>query len=289
MQESTHVHMTRIAAELIGWPKDALEEVSSEAATPDRMHVLEVRDLGYHGFGHELCSLTHFARRVIAMKDKKPVGFTMVGYCYKRDESAPHLDLPNRDVVSHVENYRWPVTPEMRLKEPLYDLLKVKGISKAADEITFPAASSYAAWCEWCISRIPKDEESVLEAVSHFTGWACHYVQDLCVPHHASGLLLAGHSAFEGDAVESWTRLRAKLTPGAVPPLSLGKQAPTFRAIAEKVAGMSFAVPNILTFEAQVHHPYWHQRVDSSVKLALAATMLVLRHAKDTYLSAIHD
>ncbi len=285
MQERTHQEVTRLAAELVGWPKDMIDEVATEAATFDRLHVLEVEGLGFHGAGVELVSLLHFGRRVLR-EDRK--GFQMDGYSYRHDKSGPHLDLPDRRVISHAENWRWPITPEMRLKEPLLLLLAVPGINVAADEITFPAASSYGDWFEWCIAKLPPEwGEARLEAICHLCGFGAHVAQDLCGPYHADGMVLGGHAAFEGDQQESFVRLLAKARekpPSSPPGLPMSA---SFRAIAEKCAGMAYVAPSVLAWEAQIHHPYWHQRVDASVRRALGATMLLLRSALDRYLSPI--
>lgn len=291
MQERSHQELTRVAARIAGWPDELIEDLASEAATPDRIHGLEIDGLGFRPLGYEAFSLCHFGTRVQrpSVKDKDGVfhhgGFVMNGYNWKRDHTGGKLDLPNRRVIAHPENWRWPMTAEMRMHEPLYVLTHSKGICLAADEFTFPAASSYANFFEWCIGKIPATwGEAAIEALCHFVAWAGHLVQDLCNPFHAGGFLLGGHAAFEGDQHECLMGLLIQIGKDdskwrvSGPPTK-----DSFRSIAEGCAATAFVAAGVLT-DDMAHSGERAKRVEASVLLSVASTILLLKCARERYL-----
>ncbi len=237
-------------------------------------------------WGLELCSLMHFGRRVLR-GDRR--GFTMVGYEWSRDRSIPKLDLPDKTISAHADRWTWPIDDALRARDPLALLVGSTGINLSADEVTYPAASSYAEFFEFCIQRLAKIGVERTKAVSVLVAWALHMIQDLCVPHHAACMLLAGHAAFEADAHEAFIHMSPSLA--ACPELAAGESTPhgslvTFREIAEECAGRSYAPAEVLAMEHEVHHPYWTRRVESCVALGFSASLLALRSAQDRYL---HD
>jgi len=279
--ERTHVELTRLVATADGWPAELVEVLATEAAAPDRTHGLEIEGLGWKPWGHEAFSLCHFGRRII--RPGKGGGFIMLGYLWKRDPTAAHLDLPDRRVIARPEHWRFPVTPAMRQREPLYALLNVKGINLAADEFSYPAASAYAEWFQWCIGRVPGDwgRDTALEALAHFVGWTAHMAQDECQPFHSAGLMFGGHAEFEGAQDEFFSRNRQDIEK-MLQNVSPQSRIRTFRHLVEDCAGFSYVGPNLLADMMQ--QPT--QRialVAKSVLSAAVATRNLLRLARTTY------
>jgi hypothetical protein len=207
----------------------------------------------------------------------------MTGYRWKHDATAVHLDLPNRNVIARPEQWRWPVTPEMRLQEPLYRLASHGGLNLAADEVAFPAASTYADWEEWCIGKIPRDwgQDAAEEALAHFVAFAAHKVQDLAQPFHAVGLLLGGHAAFEGDQQELFLRSGDSICARLKKANVAGRG--NFRAIATGAAGAAYVAPGAL-MDDMLRPTRRALRVSASVALAVGLTAELLTYARKTYL-----
>lgn len=202
----THIDMTSFVADIVEWPGDR-KLLARNAAFPDEVRSVEVEGVGAHIFGHNLAALCHFVR---------PVGeYRFHGYCWKKDRSLPHIDLPNRVVNPKPGAWPFPIDYELERKEPLAVLIHTLDFpsthgSIAADEVTYPTAAIMANWIECAFRDVRHVEEARRqEARDVLAGWACHLAaQDPVVPHHAAGLLLDGHSAFEGEVDEQWARLR---------------------------------------------------------------------------------
>lgn len=208
MKESTHIDMTQAALDAIEWPGD-IKRAARAARYPDEVRAVEVEGLGAHVMGRNLASLTHFV--VPCGNDK------FCGYNWKLDGSVPHLDLTRRVVCPNPSAWGFPVIESFKLKEPLMELVRdltVPGhvATIEADRITYPAASIMADWCFQLYDIWALDGQSgrKQEALDLLCGWMMHLgVQDPAVPHHAVGVLLAGHSAFESDVDELWHRMKA--------------------------------------------------------------------------------
>lgn len=287
MREQSHIELTRLAARAVGWPADLVDVLAEEAATPDRIHGLEIDGLGVKPMGYEAFSLTHFGRRVI--RPGKGGGFVVLGYNWKRDATCPKLDLPDRRVIAHPENWRWPYTPAMRMQEPLYRLVNVKGINLAADEFTFPSAVAYMDWGEFCVGRIPAGwgKDAAEEALCKIVGHVVHWAQDLAQPFHAIGALLGGHAEFEGaqqelllaqgEIAEVLAALTKKIHILPEPPVS-------FRRTGEDTSGDAYIAPSLLA-AAMMKQEVRALLVASSIARAAKATIGVLRRAMEFYLT----
>jgi len=194
VKEVLHTRIAEEVARWLGWP-DA-SAVGKGAAAPDQIEVFEVPGLGARFAGCNVSCLMHFA-----------------GYNLNMDTSLG-LELPNVDI--RFNPGAWPDIPVgMEHQEPLFQLLNVQGYTKAFDEITYPAAWSYADWLEACFIRACESSYDATDArqrdrrLGTIAGYALHYVQDMTVPHHRHNVLLAGHSGFEEQCLRRWESLPA--------------------------------------------------------------------------------
>lgn len=201
MKEAHHQEITEVAADIVGWG-DMKAECKS-ASFPDEIQAISVAGIGTRIFGCNLASLTHFCIPVHG-NDR----FT--GYCWHRDDSMPHIDLPDRDVscnyMAWVRSYG--LVSDYAEQEPLFQLIRVLRTpsthgTTAADELTYPTAAVMAGWLAQAIEK-----KQFLNSGTDIVGWCLHFVQDCCVPHHAKGFLLQGHAAYESNLYEHWIQTR---------------------------------------------------------------------------------
>lgn len=192
MKEAFHTAIAEEVARWLGWP-DA-SSVGKGAAAPDQIEVFTVPGLGARFAGCNISCMMHFA-----------------GYNLHMDTSLG-IDLPNVDIRYNAG--AWSEIPQgMEPGEPLFELLSVKGYTHAFDEITYPAAWSYAAWLEQCFIRaceltIDSDDSRQRDRrLATIAGYALHYVQDMTVPHHRHNVMLAGHSGFEEQCLRRWEKM----------------------------------------------------------------------------------
>lgn len=193
MNGADHVALTAAVLDVLEYPGDH-KLVAKNAYYPDLVLSIAVEGQGSHIFGRNLASLVHFTI---------PYAKIFRGYCWKRDDSLPHMDLGGRKVIPHPEAWGSPIIGELVYEEPfnqLVDDLKASHSCIEADDITYSTAAVMAGWVQFAYAATPPtltaDRDTLL-------GWALHLTaQDPCVPHHAMGWLLAGHSGFEGDMGE---------------------------------------------------------------------------------------
>lgn len=188
MKEALHTMIAEDCARWLGWPDP--DAVGKGAALPDQIEIFTVPGIGRRFAGCNLSSLTHFSAYNLGM-----------------DRSLGRLELPNVD-IRYIAG-AWPGIPlGLESQDPLYQLLQVKGYTHAFDEITFPAAWSYADWFERCFIEAAgvqaSDARERDRMLCSLAGCALHYVQDLCVPHHRWNMLLRGHARFEAKCLERW-------------------------------------------------------------------------------------
>jgi hypothetical protein len=209
---STHIDMSLAAADLVEWKGDR-KLLARSAEFPDTVRAVHIDGLGAYVIGKNCAAFCHFNRR-----RNGEHAIVNVGYNWEMDRSIPDIPLLDRDVIPHPEEWGFPTDDMTRHIEPLSELVetlknpKTKGTIKA-DKITFPAAATMADWCQKVIQTLPAailtaDPGVRQNAIDIVAGWALHFVEDCCVPHHAEGLLLKGHSAFEGDVEDEWRNLR---------------------------------------------------------------------------------
>lgn len=207
MHGSTHNDITLTVLQALGWKGD-VKLAARNAMYPDSVRSVEVEGHGCNLLGHGFAASAHFLR---------PYGNDHFGgYCWMTDRSIPHLDLTHRKVISHPEAWGFPVLDQFVQREPLAVLihdLTTPGHTGSieADQITYPTAAIMADWAFQLYDVWAHDSLSARrqEALDTLCGWMMHLgVQDPVVPHHADGLLLSGHTAFEGGVDEMWNRMK---------------------------------------------------------------------------------
>lgn len=235
MNVSTHISISRTVLEALDWKGD-VKLASRNAGYPDEVRAVLVEGLGAHALGHNLASLCHF---VVPYGDGK-----FGGYCWKTDRSVPHLDFTNRKVGGDPKAWGFPIIDPFDQREPFTRLVRdliATGSSIQADEITYSSAASMAEWAwntylTWAKDSVSAKKQEALDAL---VGWMLHLgVQDPAVPHHSLGIMLRGHSAFEGDVDEEWSRMTGS---GEVAELlktmiAADNTAGTARSLAEEIA-----------------------------------------------------
>lgn len=273
MNQSTHIDMSLTVLEALGWTGDA-KLVAKNAAFPDQVRLIEVTGLGFNFMGHGFQSLEHFG--MPGPKDAEG-RFVLNGYCFKRDKSVPHLDLPNRTTIVHPEAWGDAVQKaDTEKAEPTYTITHVPGYKTYADEMTFAAASAMADWTEKTYRKLRVAKEAALCDTT--AGWAFHFVQDLCVPHHVLLLLLDGHSGFEGDVDECWNRMKGAGTVNELLKTLVkadNASEPTIRAIAEHTAPKSVVSLRKLRLYHCLWRKGWNKLVHQCVLRGLTASVKV--------------
>lgn len=285
MNGSTHIDLSLVAAETVKWPGDR-KLLARSAAFPDEVATVYVEGVGAHLFGRNLESLKHFCKLV----DGKPQGYGL-----QLDPSLPHLDISRKLVESRPGGWPWPVTPTLAQNEPFAILMRDLAASHSncqADEVTYTAASTMAHWCEVVLRSLPPEfaPESKQKAMDTVAGWALHFIEDCCVPHHAGGMLLAGHAEFEAEQQVMWERLRSKnmdvlttLSSGAAvlnpythrdPP----SETIALRALAERCAKQSFVGRRTIWWRRWFWRKGWRSMMLDSLTRGLDAAIVALRN-----------
>jgi hypothetical protein len=288
MNVSTHVDMTLTVLSALGWRGNA-KLAAKNAGYPDEVRAIEVDGIGAHVMGRNLASLAHF---VVPQGDSGTFG----GYCWHTDRSLPHLDLTKRSVKPNPGAWGFPVIESFLTREPLVVLINSmtqpghQG-SIEADQITYPAASSMADWAFQLYRVWAHDSrlERKQEALDTLAGWMMHLgVQDPSVPHHAGGVLLDGHSAFEGDVDECWNRIKADHTvDDLLTTLIQTDNCPatlTVRGLAEDRAKSAVISPRKLGWYRCFWRKGWNRQVKACVLRGLTGSVqlgkLLQREAK---------
>jgi len=272
MLGATHVDLSLTVLQALGWKGDA-KLAAKNAAYPDAVRSIEVQGVGCSLLGHCFAAWAHFER------DGK------YGYSWPSDRSIPDLDIIDRKVIPHPEAWGFPVPESFILREPLavlvHDLTQPGHEGPIqADRITFPAASIMAEWVYEMYLVWAKDSASPRrrEALDTLAGWLMHLAaQDPAVCFHADGLLLDGHSAFEGDVDEQWHRMKAsgeidRLLKTLIP----ADNAPDGllpRALAESTATDAVVAPCRLKACRWLWRPGWNKLVRGCVLRGLLASV----------------
>lgn len=241
MNVSTHIDVSKTVLEALAWKGDT-NLAAKNAGYPDEVRAVLVDGVGAHLLGHNLASLNHF---VVPYGGGK-----FGGYCWKTDRSIPNLDITNRKVGGDPKAWGFPIIAPFDEREPFVRLIRdliASGSSIQADEITYTSAAAMAEWCWNTYLVWAKDSGSSKkqEALDTLVGWMLHLgVQDPSVPHHGLGIMLRGHSAFEGDVDDEWRRMKGS---GEVDKLLktmvvADNTAGTPRALAEELATASASV-----------------------------------------------
>jgi hypothetical protein len=276
MDGSSHIDITQTVLAALGWKGD-VKLAAKNAYYPDLVRSIEVEGLGAHVFGRGFSSLAHF---VVPLGDDK-----FGGYCWKTDRSVPHLDFTKRKVVPKPEAWGFPVIAPFEEREPLAELVRDLTTpghlgSIEADQITYPAASIMAEWCFRLYEAWAHDSLSLRrqEALDILAGWMMHLgVQDSSVPHHAAGMLLDGHSAFEADVDECWNRMKAKGEVDALlKTLVATPNAPstlTVRGLAEDCADSAHIAAWKLGWYRCFWRPGWNKAVKACVLRGLTSSV----------------
>ncbi len=294
MKGETHVDLSLVAAEYVGWAGDA-KLLARNARYPDDVCATMVDGVGAHIFGLNLESLKHFGKMV--PRPGPGGGHVPEGYRWKGDPSIPHINLPDRAVYAAPEAWGPPVGPLLAKNEPLAILLRdlAGRATVAADEITYPAATTMACWCETVIRTLPRDMGPAARqiAVDTVAGWCLHFIQDLCIPQHAACYLGAGHATYEAELAEMWQRYRS--AGGYIPQpdanggivlyrsvLSKGKddavaQPLSIRALAERVSLVSYVGRSALGWRRWFWRPGWKRLMRDSIGRGFEASCSALR------------
>jgi hypothetical protein len=197
MNSSTHIDLTRLVAEEVGWPGD-IKRLARCAYVPDEMECIKVGDLGTHFLGFDFSAWTHFCRPTGDGRYK--------GYNHEYDKRLFGIFPPGVDLTVKSLSHKWVMAlgSEVGTGEPLSNVIStLEGHgSLDADELTFPTAAVMAGWLE--LGFTSKANVSTLDDLS---GYICHFVQDCCVPHHAAGTIFHGHREFEGAVESNWWRM----------------------------------------------------------------------------------
>lgn len=273
MQGAVHVDLSLVAADAVNWPGDR-KLLARNAVFPDAVASVAIEQHGAHLFGRNLEPLTHFCRMV----DQTPIGWGL-----KFDPSLPHLDISNKKVLFRPV-WPWPVDLVLQQSVPLAVLLRTLNAPETrgtteADCITFPAASTMAAWCETVIHTLPKDVRASeqQEARDIVAGWALHYIEDCAVPHHAGGMLLAGHDEFEVQQAVMWQELRAKDAPYFRDPDPQFPVVGSLRGIAERCARASWCSKRTLELYWRFWNKGWRGLMLDSLIRGLDHAIVALR------------
>lgn len=220
MDGRAHIDFTKALAEAVSWPGE-MNRIARAAEEPDSVTNVRVGSFGAHLFGLNTASMVHFPVIPEGEFDKQ----ITVGYNWDRDDSVPGIDLPDVDVYCRPEV--WDLPGKFLREEPLWKLLKFLSSkdpktkkprgSIAADELTWPSSTAYAEWMDktfsglmthWLLADTREpfsrgDWDACLTKLSQMAGWMCHFIEDACIPHHVYGVLLNGHSSFEGSVTEA--------------------------------------------------------------------------------------
>ena len=208
MLEKHHVDLTTATYQICRFGDEYLRS-AGEAARPDTMHHVRVTQMGYHVFGHNFASLTHFCCPI----HEKDGTFTgkYQGYRIKSDKSVRALGLGTIVHPLYLEVYAeksaW--APHITKDDPLVTLLNALRVtdksgrqmgSTVLDDLCFPSGAVMAEWLGNCY--LETGNPVVLS-------WCLHFVQDACVSYHRKGKLLDRHAEGESILWEKWWKMRA--------------------------------------------------------------------------------
>jgi hypothetical protein len=198
-------HLVRARGGVLGdLLRDGRNEFVTAASLPDRVHEVACSVPGGGArvelFGHGLSSCEHFQREVQA------------GYRWMEDGSLSVVGAPSAAMTAaagmriavHDEDPRPPLTPLWR-PTPMALALRAQP-GRALGFFEFPSAGAVADFYAAAAQSWARDEGNAV-GWRRCAGYALHFVQDACVPHHAWGVLLYGHASWEDELQAAWHRV----------------------------------------------------------------------------------
>ena len=273
MNGSTHAAMSKAVVEALQWPGDR-NLVARNAMFPDDNNTIAIEKYGTHLVGKSLSSLTHFTCPVGGGKYE--------GYGWMLDKSVPHIDLSGVKVLPRPEMWGFPVAqhPDLVALEPFAKLVRdmTGRMTIQADEITYTAGSIMADWAFVCYRTLGKRLNGQMrrQALDVVAGWTFHFAGD-CMPHHADGIMLDGHAAFEGDVDELYKKMDGSGEIAALlKSLVAADNAPpdlTARMIVEQAATAAVVAPCRLSACRWFWRPGWKRLVKAAVLRALTSSV----------------
>jgi len=277
---STHIALSKEVAKALQWKGD-LNLLARSAGSPDEVQTIAVEIYGCHVIGKNLASLVHFT---------KPLGKGKYeGYCWKMDPSVLKINLSSVKVIPHPEAWGFPVTGQWIQEEPFGKL--VRDLTQPghtgcieADEITYTTSANMAQWAYecyiWCSKNLTGEERQ--KALDILAGIMLHLgAQDVAVPQHAIGVMLDGHSAFEGDVDEKFKLMVASGEIGKLLETFIkANNAPdglTLRALAEQTATKAVVSPCKLGWYRSIYRHGWNKFVKQCVIRGLLASVQAVK------------
>jgi len=182
------------------WLLDGHPEFWTAASLPDQVHEVAC-DVPAEGLrtellGHNLASFEHSQPGYRWTQD---ISLSLAGPL-----SAAIMAAADMRIVSQLADPQAPLAPLLR-PSPMVAAAGVQ-VGKTLGFFEFPAASEGAQFFADAARSWAFDEDNGT-GWRRCAGYALHFVQDACVPHHAWGALFYGHQAWE-DALElAWARL----------------------------------------------------------------------------------
>jgi hypothetical protein len=163
--------------------------------------------------------------------------------------------------------------------EPLTHLLRALDgrASICADDLTFPTAAVMAEWL-WGVLLGSRDQKQTDALV----GYAVHFLQDCCVPHHALGALLLGHAEFEAMLGETWIWWVNDGTADALIDKACAQKLDrekSIRTLCEEAARVSLVSASRARLYQAVWRGGWVSYAQASIRRAIEATAMALRKA----------
>ncbi len=272
---ATHAAMTKAVVEALNWPGD-WNLVARSAILPDDVQTIGVEQYGCHLLGKNLAALVHFA--------VPSANGHYNGYCWMRDSSVPHVDLSKVQVIPHPEAWGFPIVedPEFIKTEPFSKLvIDLSGhASLQADEFTYSTCAVMGEWAFNCyrkVLRTWKGKADYQMALDTLAGEMYHLlVEDPVVPYHGAGVMLDGHSAFEGDVDECYKEMEGS---GEVALILKGliaadnKPNAGVRTLAETLAQKAYVSPRRLAWRRCFWRRGWNKAVRACVLQGLTGSV----------------
>jgi hypothetical protein len=235
MKSATHREVTRLVAHRVLGPKFAryADDIAVAATIPDDVQDIVVGRFGTKVAGHVTGALTHFC---VPTDDQGH----MRGYNWHMDRSLCHalrrFDPRVGDVRCKVEPWVPVVGRALAMQHPLTRLIADLGghATLDADNVTFPTAATMADWVWRTVTVLGLTPPS-----AKVVGCVCHWIQDCCVPHHARGWLLNGHSKAEQRMADEFDGLRDEIVSNQTE--QPGRCIVVPRGIVERVAASTVA------------------------------------------------
>lgn len=199
MLATTHRDLTRLITGRVfpDRPKYA-DAIADAASLPDEVRDIQIGRFGDTIWGRPLQSLTHFC---VPYGDEGKLR----GYNWHRDDSLwcgiRRWDPRIGDVRCVTEPWVPILGRQIAADHPLAYLVRsIRGRATLdADNLTFPTAAVMAEWA-WRAATIGLADGAPSPKV---VGCVLHWLQDVCVPHHARAWLLKGHTKTEARAAKA--------------------------------------------------------------------------------------